>query len=397
MAKLNFDKVVEDAVHGPKADGFVLYGKVPEYKASTELDKAELKSEKYRKASETTYNSPTNIRRVFITHSRIDIQYYVPYIIKGKPNSTNWKTKNISSLNIKEIAEASLMNEINKAGDITQQLGQNNEHILTGNGLKAIFRPWVCSNIEEIYFDYTLLATDQNKNGIDGIIGVIQKIVSGQASMEKSDLPYRIFRVIAGVTNKENLRERFPRLKTIAMISNLNSILETEHFKKLGRSTNLEEAKLTWMQDPDNMNLIKSAGGVNLYFNVTSYLNDVYTKAGKPIDKAWFNDSLDVRSGIYKFDKLILSRLKTQLSEAKEKTRVNKTNDNEVTPSSDTISSEKSEEEILLDKIYEQDGEAILTRVIRVTLIGMSMTDINNLFNSMSKEGKQKYKKLAGM
>ena len=393
MAKINLDKLIEGAVHGPRVDNFVLYGKVPEYKASTEYDKAEMNSVKFIKASEQTYNSPNNIRRVFITHGSVSVQYYSPYILKGKPNSSNWKTKSIRDLGLKEIAESSIMMEANRTQNIMQQVidGKQNTQ-LTGNGLRWIVRPWVCSNLEELYFDYTLLDTENNKQMINGITDAIFKLVSNQPCMDKSIIPYEIFKVATGVTD-ETLKEKFPRLRMIALISNLDDIMSSERFNKLGRITSVEESKITWIQDKNNMSLIQQAGGMNLYFTVNSYLREYFASKGQEFKSDAFNSNLEVRSGIYKFDRIVLENLKDKLNKIKESTRIN--NETTVPLTTDTTkASVKSDEEIKLDSILAKDGEQIVSRVIKLTVIGMKKSEVEALFNGMSDEGKQRYMKM---
>lgn len=393
MAKINLDKLIEGAVHGPRVDNFVLYGKVPEYKAATEHDKAEMNSVKFIKASEQTYNSPNNIRRVFITHGSVSVQYYSPYILKGKANSSNWKTKSIRDLGLKEAAEASIMMEANRTQNIMQQVLEGKQNIqLTGNGLKWIVRPWVCSNIEELYFDYTLLATENNKQTINGITDAIFKLVSNQPCMDKSIIPYEIFKAATGVTD-DTLKEKFPRLRMIALISNLDDIISSDRFNKLGRVTSVDESKVTWIQDKTNMGLIQQVGGMNLYFTVNSYLRDYFASKGNEFKSDAFNSTLEVRSGIYKFDKLVLDGLKDKLAKAKESTRINTSNENPISSNMDK-SSNKSDEEIKLDNILAKDGEQVVSRVVKLTVLGMKKSDVEELFNRMSSEGKQKYMKM---
>ena len=34
-----------------------------------------------------SYNSPTNVRRVYLSHSHICLEFYTPFILKGQPSS----------------------------------------------------------------------------------------------------------------------------------------------------------------------------------------------------------------------------------------------------------------------------------------------------------------------
>ena len=163
MAKINLNKVFESAIHGPKSDGFVLYGKVPEYKASTQLEKNEAASEKFLKASESTFNSPNNIRTVLMTNSQVAVRYYLTYVVKGKAHGSTWAVRKFSGIGLRGIAEESIMNEVNKTQTAMQQaLRGGSLTQLTGNVFGIFSSPWVCSNIEEIYFDYTVIASERN-------------------------------------------------------------------------------------------------------------------------------------------------------------------------------------------------------------------------------------------
>lgn len=393
MKKISLDKTLQDRIHGPRVDGLILYGKVPEYKAANKSEELELSSAKYIKASETTYNSPRNIRRVFITHSQVVVQYYMPYIVKGKPKNDTWITKSIRDLGLKNIVETIIQNRAYAVNGI----GQTLQVELTGTGLSALFNPYVCSNIEEIYFDYTLLVTDINSVIIQSdYSNIYGRLVNNQVSMEQSMLPYELFiNAVNRHGNKvdeENIKTRFPRLRTIAFISNLDRILESGKFEKIGRVTSIEECKKTWLIA--NGNLINASGSLVYYFNLNIYLKNYFDKQGKTFKSDAFNSSLHTDENIYKFDREYLSKLKTKLAQEKEKTRIN-VNDN---ASSGTIikseKSEKSEEEILLDSITAKDGIEVTTRVLKIAVIGMPRQEVEKLFNSMSTDGQKLYRKL---
>lgn len=122
MEHINLTKLVGEIIHSPRVDGYPLYQRV----GDVELNR----SPKWHKEVKKINNSPSNVRKLFITYEAVYVEYYV-YLQRGKRFRKQYKTD--------------LLTEI--AGNST----------FTGHILKALESEWVLSNLEEIYFDWSVL------------------------------------------------------------------------------------------------------------------------------------------------------------------------------------------------------------------------------------------------
>ena len=86
----SLNSLYKKAMHRPMTiDGFALYTKADGYSGTVEGESQAEQSEHYRKHCNSTYNSPTNIRKVFITGKGVAVQYYAKPI-SAKNNGTHW-------------------------------------------------------------------------------------------------------------------------------------------------------------------------------------------------------------------------------------------------------------------------------------------------------------------
>lgn len=259
-----------------KNSNIVLYTHVADFKGElTGNDVETSKSDKLIKVGKNNYSSPTNIRKVFITADKVLVQTYKP-IIKGGKADTNgcWNESSLEKENIKEA------------------FFNNEKERFTGNIFKIFYKPWVMSNIEEIYIDWTLLISDDIQNRFPEAAQLLQLITDNSGGrVIKSDLPQRIFEDANG-GNFKSIRERYPRLKCIAMISNLGQIINNQHDK--GKSTgSIEDFSMLWIRNETNKRLLEQSNSVII-------LNTLFDDIGR------INRNFAVRDGVYKFDSEIL-------------------------------------------------------------------------------------------
>ena len=406
MAKINLNKVFESAIHGPKSDGFVLYGKVPEYKASTQLEKNEAASEKFLKASESTFNSPNNIRTVLMTNSQVAVRYYLTYVVKGKAHGSTWAVRKFSGIGLRGIAEESIMNEVNKTQTAMQQaLRGGSLTQLTGNVFGIFSSPWVCSNIEEIYFDYTVIASERIKNsGVPEILDIMKAIASGgNARLIESPVFLKMFMDDNSIGDLGKLREKFPRLRAIGLVSNLDALIANDKMLLTDKATDAAEAKKLWLQKVPIQSI---PGNVVVVCDVAKTLVNYEKENPGKISKSvldsltYFNDTFVVRDGIYKFDRLYLNKFKERMTESKKSTAIGGLGGGEKETSNSgksTDNTEKTEEELFLDSEVTEGGDGLATRVLRISMAGLGKSDIHSLFGSMSSSGLKKYARLAGI
>ena len=77
---INLDKMLTEMVHRPRIDGYPLYTRVDNLMESGDGTTVTDKGSKWERASKVSYNSPGNIRRLFITHQGVFIHYYAPIV-----------------------------------------------------------------------------------------------------------------------------------------------------------------------------------------------------------------------------------------------------------------------------------------------------------------------------
>lgn len=192
----NIRKELEKALHRPKVDGRAMYARTDgNYNAN--------RTSNWINRAINTYNSPTNIRKIFICRGRVYIQYYASPMLNGRKDA---KFKGISI-----------------------ELGREVE----GNPMEAFRKPWALTNLEAIYFDNSFLET-YDFQGYN-----VYSIINSTGYTKDS----QVIDAIVESVGKEN----FPRLKSVTYIKNLKRIME--------------QCRLTDNWEADNKNLILSMSG----------------------------------------------------------------------------------------------------------------------------------------
>lgn len=384
----NLDSIVYQAINGPKVDGIPMYSRLDGNQEES-FNKSINKSVKWEKASKTTYTSPTNIKRVFISSTKIVIQTYKPAIIKGVADSKGtWREvslagdNNISEIIIKALNYNQDLSKYYMEKQINKEAKEPDKVILKGTGLGAISNPWVLSNIEEIYFDWTLLATENNRNLGIGCNELLEQYIKGKRGYISGEVALNMF-LRANSANIKDIRNRFPRLRVVGLISELSKILDAKHDKGRVDLSNLEESIKLWVESETNIELIKQSKSMIMI-----------NKLDKDIPK--YNTKFSLRDGIYKFDRDILKNYFESYEEkVKEFTRIKK--DTTIEKSSIEIKdtrTEKSELEVLLDNLVRERCLADAKSVLLLSFAGSTVNEIEEVFMEMSTEGEKKYKAL---
>lgn len=373
VSKYNLDQIVSKYIHRPilaKEDLPPLYARMGA-ENETSFDAEGMKNPKWQQAVLTTYNSPTNIRRLFITGKHVYIQYYKPPIVKGKPSTAgNWAEYTFTNNDSLEV--------IGKNG-LIGTLGTDRIEIVK-TGLGALSNHWKVSNIEEIYIDHWILVSSDVRQRYSEAEGVLQACLTGKQVRATSQLLLSIFEQSNG-DNIKNIRTRFPRLKTLALLSNLDQIMQVEGSKIRDTLPNsVNDIGKEWWKCVNNS--IRNSFG-------TFVVSDVPGLPSGP------NNNFAIRPGIYRFDAEVLSdyveKYKARVLELGRQQR-----DKKAQQGKEEEKLEKSEYEVYLDSLKEQYSEAIVKAAIQLTFAHSSKEEIDKSFNSMSTEGRQYYRKLLG-
>lgn len=374
----NLDTIIAQAIHGPKVDSIPLYARIDGQQEIGFRKVEGGKSEKWEKACIRTFTSPTNIRKVFISGHKVVVQLYKPIMLKGKPDTNGcWREFKLDDdNNLYKIAMDSLNYNQNLSRyymekNINKDAKEPDRIVIKGTGLKALSHPWVASNVEEVYFDWTLLVSETYLNSGLGCNEILRDYLNGKRGFIKNDLALNMF-VLANGLDVKDIRNRFPRLRCVGLISELGKILDMDFDRGKPGIDNLEDWKKLWILREKNIELIKQSKSLMM----VNELNDV----------SELNTNFSLRTGIYKFDRDILSPFVDDLTR-----RVNEYLKG-LRKVQKEESTQKSKLEILLDEIVAQNGEVEAKKVLLLALSGCKMDEIDKVFEEMSPEGAKKYR-----
>jgi hypothetical protein len=258
---------------------------------------------------------------------------------------------------------------------------------LVGNGIGALTNPYACNNIEEIYFDWSLtlsaesahylgiLASDQYKNAY---IQKQTRLIDAKAG----DAIFNYFNAF-NCGNLKDIRKRFPRLRLIAFISNLDDILINPNMVKVDeRFSDPELSTKTWFKA--NEALIKASNSVISVTGINEKVSDFSIK-----DTQYKYDKYELKALIDAYNKKLkdYTRLKTY----------GKLN-------TDTVEKEEIKHEVVvsdLEKylvdIENSSGLDGVKSVLSIASLHMSLKELKDTFSEFTKANREKYAKLIGL
>lgn len=234
----NLNSIIADLIAKPRTkDKEVLYTRVDD-KMEQGDNTSRTPSEAYQVKSRTTANSPNNFRRLFITHESVAIQYH--RLPKGEGSTlfkrykydepTKKREKLIGDTSLKEVIAANYGLGMCTASNVQkislqQGIAYKDIPVINGFGFGALARPWVYTNIEEIYIDWLPFMSSLH-NGSCDISILTQKY--GSDLSNPAIIPEILKEMIlesCGVRDVAALCSKYPRLHTIAFIHNLEELV----------------------------------------------------------------------------------------------------------------------------------------------------------------------------
>lgn len=281
MSVINISELVGKLIHTPliyndNNEEMIMYVKI----------KDRTQDMRYRENMSKTMNSPNNIRRIFLTYSGVTVNWYLPYIENKRQLKTFTKTLHFND-SIDYIASEILNSEL-KATEETQSK-------IIGSPISLINNLYECSNIEEIYFDWSYTLADGCIDSIKEIanryaLDRYEFINSIRYSQGFKEIKTQHFRNIVEATLGENWRKMFPRLHQVGIISNLDTAL-----------------KSNTLYGEDSM--LRSIGKISTWTEVNkgALLNSKSTviidNLGTEKTNTYINKEFIVEDTIFKFDK----------------------------------------------------------------------------------------------
>lgn len=358
---VNLDRVIASMVHHPKIDGMPLYARVDGAVETGDNSISAAKSPKWEEASLRSYGSPDNIRRVFITYKAVYVHLFRP--VKGVKNISLYRST-LFQTPFDEILRS-------------MQSGEK-EYRVINTGLAALFKPWVCSNIEEVYFDWGILLSETVMNlGM----GNLYNTLTTPGAKVASDVVRNLFTLSAGKGAKE-LSERYPRLKIIGYVQLLEEIYKSVGTKLGGRTT---EGSLTnWANIEEVRSILMGNRGVTSLHLVQKSSTTLNTK-------------FSVKDGIYKFDKEVLrdyfESLKHQMEVYRKQQlhRADTDKKEQILKKADAI---KSAIEKGMDEVYLLEGMQGTKILLKIATAGLSKEEIGEIYSGLSSQGKERYKSI---
>jgi len=373
-AQINLDTLVSKCLHRPIVKGdkefLALYKRND---GKFENGTGSSRDNNWLRTAESCYNSPNNVRRIFITYKGVYVHMYKPIV--GDRNKALHKFYSFKSVD----------ENIQLQNVLADILSNGNSYDIKNLGLKALKKPWVCSNIEEVYFDWTvLLSSSLSAYGYDR--SILKRMLSkGTTAIQDGRILFDLFRREC-VYDTEGLKNTFPRLKIIGYIDNLDDVYSkvqqynSERGEKLGGKTVETFCKL-WYQSAIVNAAVKSP--------------NVYVAMHKVPEVKNINDKFVTRA-FYSYDVEILERyfsdLQNNMLEYIRKSKGTLVEDKSKENNA-TKNTEKSKYEIDLDNIMSSMGKEHVLVALRIS--SRNNPDVfNKLINEMSDEGKEKYMSL---
>ena len=389
--KINLDTLISSYIHRPtvKEDPT----KTPLYaRVGTEFESpldARTSNNKFWQAGiKRKYNSPTNVRRLFIGDKKVYIQYFKP------PAGSNrcWAEYSYSAEDrIGDIADKI----VNRGAYVMQsQLDGKmpDEYEVTKSGIGAISKDWVMSNIEEVYITPSvLLSNDVQRDFGQSAIDVYNWLTQSQPSgiIKRNEFGQRFFEQY-NKGNVKDIRARFPRLKVVAFMTNMEMILDQTGAQNMrdGLPEHIKEVGLTWVQSK----LGKNKDGVA---RLSNYVLSIIPFEGNSETPKEFQ----TRPSIYRFDNEVLDTyFNTYKQRVLELARENrdKALNLEKKVEEAVKQATKSEYEMELDKICIEKGEAFVQNLLKIVFARAKKEAIDEEFSKMSTDGRKKYRDMLG-
>lgn len=296
-------------------------------------------SEKY--IQKDVYSSPNNVRRIFIGHTKMIIEYF-----KSPTNHDNKLTYEIKYFTI------------DKTGNKPTRIFVNalEEKIKVGDfGISGIQEVPVLNNIEEIYIDNDLF-TKYNKNIAEKVYG---KNIKEKVSKYLLDS--------WGGSSIETLNKRFPRFQGIYRVKDLENTFA--NVKRKSGLKGLEQYAMKWFEE---YNIPKEQYETLCGLNGKGYIN------------------YEAQTSIYAFDKEILKDFFEAMKKDDAFIEQNIKKNKKDTKKEETKSDKKEKKEMpILEKIINQSFEDCKNKIGEELVKSTLSKAFAKMYNKLPNEKKQ--------
>lgn len=323
------------------------------------------KTDKWAKMVEKIYTSPNNVKRIFITRKGVGVDLYCH--MTGRNGTHFFLAYPGHVCQGFEQAKAAAM-------------GMTPPTVrVTGTGLNVIETPWVCSNVEEIYFDDSVLCSVDVQNA--GMGNLLQVLGPGVGS-GRSDIIKALFTRFGLLgSSQQNIDKKFPRLKYVGYINMLYEVYTAwvSAEKQAPRTQSVDKIVEKFTEHP----VVASA------FQSPTLATHLWT-----LQRPRLNSDYSIRTGTYVFDRDILDNYFKAYSQqilALARAKAKKDKPAEATSESGKYPKQKPMLETQLDRIYANSGEVTLRNAIAIILSSETQEGRRKAYESMTDEGKKRY------
>lgn len=317
--------------------------------------------------SSHSYNSPTNVRRVYLSHSHVCLEFYTPFILKGQPSSEGKFRIRAVRENLLQAIKDKCVTAYSGVTDLAYA-GKSAKERITGAMLAGTRSPWVLSNLEEVCIDFTALISEDvfPSIGYNFVIDMISKQNFNPIRANVAPIVARIF----GVSTPEELVKTFPRLRAVSLILNLDALIVAKSME----GQNLSQFGNLFLLYAKQANLIEVD-------KVASWLT--------PNLKFIENGELVTRS-YYTFDSKVLTPYSANWKRRIEKDRLDAIRTAEETRKAQ-VEASKTPFEKELDRIKEKDGLDEARIALRISIGLIPPAKRSEIYESLTPDGKSAY------
>jgi len=408
MAKKNIhiNTIINKAMHRPivQSTGEVLYPVIDSYSGKLEGN-AGNKSPEYIEKSKVICNSPTNIRRIFVTYEGVTVDYFTTPMHPKNNGKMRTQIKFSSFLSsdygVSDFREVGKkiwtyqqdLHNYNMEKQINKNAQAPDEFNVTGNVFGIMSNLYACNNIEEFYVDWTIMLCDAIRPitcrdailGDSMLLNYIEGNVQSGAVQDNGRMLEGLFRRFNELDRANvEIKSRFPRLKVIAFVPRLKQLLDL-----MDQST--PGSIMPSKDDSEQTMLDKSASLFDKQNNVFVQAGCLYKTFGLPNR---INKEFRIKDSQYKFDRECLKTFAAMYNERV--TNIERTAKYGGTGTHETnATANLSEVEQYIKNLLDSNYESAKT-IITLASVGHSTQNIKDLLAELSKPTREKVASIIG-
>lgn len=362
MEKINLYKEFKRGVHVPyNRHGQVYYSTYRE----DEYGNLIMKDSK-------VFNSPTNVRRVYFTVTGVFVEFYT--------ETTN-ASGNSMLCNIEKVSS-----EFSKG--IDEFINTGNLGLFEGDPFNSLINPWVTSNIEEVYFDASVLLSPEVRNRMSFLnptVDMIRNCIT--CKVIKGCVENKVSMAIG--LDRARLVSKFPRLKSVGFISNLSSLDSRVLTAGVNSVRVIVEKAKNGIDTSKQQSILIDTDEYKTFQSNKVYVEIIERISGTNSEYDEY-EAFTLRDNYYKFDDIKLKPLVQEMTNQLHALKVKETIER-VKGTKEEIDTEL---ENMLEGILKEHGNRVGTQIIKTAAVMLTKEELESIFRSMSSTSEKKYRAL---